>query len=138
MLKQINVLSEELYDKENSPEKISSLKQSIIQKKGFLEELNKKERELEKIFFLNKSEINLNQKLMDDISKIDICPICKSKITKEHIHSISSEVQPKVISLKKQITESDKELKEIYLEMDSTKEEIKTLEAEFTKRDFDL
>ena len=95
LLKQINVLSEELYDKENSPAKISFLKQSIMQKKGFLEELNKKERELEKIFFLNSSEINSNQKLIDDISKIDICPVCKNKITKDHIHSISSEIQPK-------------------------------------------
>ena len=138
LLKQINVLSEELYDKETSTAKISFLKQSIMQKKGFLEELNKKERELEKIFFLNSSEINSNQKLIEDISKIDICPICKSKITKEHLHSISSEIQPKVISLKKQITDSDKELKEIYLEMNSAKEEIKTLETEFSKREFDL
>ena len=138
LLKQINVFSEELYDKETSTAKISLLKQSIMQKKGFLEELNKKERELEKIFFLNSSEINSNQKLIDDISKIDICPVCKSKITKEHVHSMSSEIQPKVISLKKQITDSDKELKEIYLEMVSVKEEIKALESEFSKREFDL
>ncbi|KHO54457.1 MAG: chromosome segregation protein, partial [archaeon GW2011_AR19] len=138
LLKQINVFSEELYDKETSTAKISLLKQSIMQKKGFLEELNKKERELEKIFFLNSSEINSNQKLIDDISKIDICPVCKSKITKEHVHSMSSEIQPKVISLKKQITDSDKELKEIYLEMVSAKEEIKALESEFSKREFDL
>ena len=138
LLKQINVLSDELYDKETSTAKISLLKQSIMQKKGFLEELNKKEREFEKIFFLNSSEINSNQKLIDDVSKIDICPVCKSKITKEHIHSISSEIQPKIISLKKQITNSDKELKEISLEMSSAKEEIKVLEAEFSKREFDL
>ena len=138
LLKQINVFSEELYDKETSTAKISLLKQSIMQKKGFLEELNKKERELEKIFFLNSSEINSNQKLIDDISKIDICPVCKSKITKEHVHSMSSEIQPKVISLKKQVTDSDKELKEIYLEMVSVKEEIKALESEFSKREFDL
>src|SRR3989344_882732 len=138
LLKQINVFSEELYDKETSTAKINLLKQSIIQKKGFVEELNKKERELEKIFFLNSSEINSNQKLIDDISKIDICPVCKSKITKGHIHLISSEIQPKIISLKKQITDSDKELKEIYLEMNSAKEEIKALESEFSKREFDL
>ncbi|MEK6817595.1 MAG: chromosome segregation SMC family protein [Nanoarchaeota archaeon] len=138
LLKQINVSSEELYDKGTSTAKISFLKQSLIQKRNFLEELNKKERELEKIFFLNKSEINSNQKLIDDISKIDTCPICKSKITKEHIHSISLEINPKVISLKKQITDSDKELKEVCLERDSVKEEIKALESEFSKREFDL
>ena len=40
--------------------------------------------------------------------------------------------------MKKQIADSDKELKAIYVEMNSTKEEIKTLEAEFSKREFDL
>ncbi len=138
MIKQINILSEELYDKETSISKINILKQSLTQKKDFLEELNKKERELEKIFFLNKSEINSSQKLIDDISKIDICPVCKNRITKEHIHSISSEVQPKIISLKTQITDADRELKETLLKRDSAKREIKDIEAELSKREFDL
>ncbi len=138
LLKQINVLSEELYDKETSPVKINILKNSLMQKRALLEELDKKERELEKLFFLSKSEINSSQKLIDDISKIDICPICKSKITKEHIHSISSEVQPKIISLKTQITDADKELKEALLKRDSAKREIKDIEAELSKREFDL
>ena len=138
LLKQINILSEELYDKETSIVKINSLKQALMQKKNFLEDLNKKERELEKIFFLNKSEINSSQKLIDDVSKIDICPVCKSKITEKHIHSISSEIQPKIIALKKQITDSDKELNEVYSKRDSVKEEIKALESELSKREFDL
>ena len=138
LIKQINVLSDELYDKETSPAKIHLLKQSFIQKKDFLENLNKKERELEKIFFLNKSEINSNQKLIEDLSKIDICPLCKNKITENHIHSISSEIQPKIMILKKQITDSDKELKEIYSKRDSVKEEIKNLEIDISKREFDL
>ena len=138
MLKQVNVLSEELYDKETSFEKIRILKSSLMQKINFLEELDKKERELEKLFFLSKSEINSSQRLIDDISKLDICPVCKSKITKEHIHSISSEVQPKIISLKTQITDADRELKEVLITKNSVKREIKEFEAELSKREFDL
>lgn len=138
LLKQIDSISGELYDKATSTEKINSLRNSLVQKKELLEELDKKERELEKIFFLNKSEINSSQKLIDDVSKIDICPVCKSKITQEHIHSISSEVQPKIISLKKQITDSDKELKEILIKRDSAKREIKDFESELSKREIDL
>ncbi len=138
LLKQINVLSDELYDKGTSIAKINSLKQILLQKKNFLEELNKKELELEKLFFLNKSEINSSQKLIDDISKIDICPVCKSKITKDHIHSISSEVQPKILALKKQITDSDKELNESYSKRALAKKEIEALEAELNKREFDI
>ncbi len=138
LLKQINILSGELYDKNTSIEKINLLRSSIIQKKELLDGLDKKERELEKIFFLNKSEINSSQKLIDDLSRIDICPICKSKITKDHIYSISSEVHPKIISLKKQITDSDRELKEVLLKRDSAKREIKDIETELSKREFDL
>lgn len=138
LLKQINVLSEELYDNETSTAKINLLRQSLMQKKELFEELNKKERELEKIFFLNKSEINSGQKLIDDISRIDICPVCKSKITKEHIHGISSEILPKIDLLKKQITDSDKEIKKIYSNKNSLKEEIKNIEEEISKRGFDL
>ena len=138
LLKQVNVLSEELYDKETSFEKIRILKSSLMQKINFLEELDKKERELEKLFFLSKSEINSSQRLIDDISKLDICPVCKSKITKEHIHSISSEVQPKIISLKTQITDADRELKEVLITKNSVKREIKEFEAELSKREFDL
>ncbi len=138
LLKQINILSEELYDRENSPAKISALKNSLAQKKAFLEEVGKKERELENLFLLNKSEINSSQKLIDDLSKIDICPVCKSKITKEHIHQISSDIHPKIASLKAQITGADKELKEATTKKESVKREIKDIEAELSKREFDL
>ena len=138
LLKQIDSLSKELFDKQTSREKIDSLKQVFAQKKELLEKLNKREREIEKISFLNESEIKSQNNLIEKISKIDICPVCKSKITENHIHSIKDETLPKVTSLKNQIVNSEKELKEICSKRDSTKKEIESFEEELSKRESDL
>ena len=64
LLKQINNLSSQLYDKNTSREKINLIKQTLAQKEEILNNLNKKERELEKILFLNNSEIEKQNKLL--------------------------------------------------------------------------
>src|SRR3989339_852058 len=70
-------------------------------------------KELEKVTYTNEYEIDKQEKLIENISKIDICPVCKSKVTKEHIHSIHEETIPRVSKLRKEIDESDKELSDI-------------------------
>ena len=56
---------------------------------------------------------NLN-KILKKISKLDICHICKSKITPKHMGEIREEIVPKIESLRKEIENADKELKIIY------------------------
>ena len=51
--------------------------------------------------------------LIPKISKLDICPLCKSKITEEHLSQIREEINPKLSSLKEDIQKADKELTEI-------------------------
>ena len=63
--------------------------------------LSKKEDELNKITYTREYEIQRHKKIMENISKMDICPLCKSKITEEHIGSIKDEVSPKITSFKK-------------------------------------
>ncbi len=138
LLKQINKVSEELYDKKTSIEKIDELRRLSLQKNHDLEKLNSREHELEKLSFLYESEIKNQDKLIEKISKIDICPVCKSKITKEHVHSINSEVHPKVLNLKKQIETFSKELKQNSSSRESLKNEIQKIHDELYKRESDL
>ncbi len=138
LLKQINILSGELYDKKTTNEKLEQLKQELAQKKELLENLNNRDRELEKISFANEAEIDKQNKLIDSISKIDVCPVCKTKITQEHVHSINLEVKPQINHLKKQISESDKELNDIYSKRDLLKQQIENISNEISKRESDL
>ena len=138
LLKQIKSFSRELFDRETSEEKLNTLKISLAEKKEFLDNLNKKEIELEKISGTNEYEVDKQNKLMEKISKMDVCPICKSKITTGHVESIHKDTLPRIENLKKEITDSDRKLNELYSQRDIIKEQIEQVVSEISKRESDL
>ncbi len=137
-LSQIKNLSKELFDRDSSTEKVENLRLLLSEKKALLGDLNRKEKELEKLSSTREYEIDKQNKLVNNISSMDICPICKSKITKDHVHSISKEASLKISSLQKQIQESDKALGEIYKKRDLLINDIEQINTEALKRESDL
>jgi chromosome segregation protein len=138
LLKQIKSFFKDLFDSKTKQEKVDALKLSLAEKKELLERLNKREIELEKISGTNEYEIDEQKKLMNKLSKMDMCPLCKNKITKLHMEEIYKEISPKIESLKKEIENSDKELGEIYSKRDMIKQEIEQTIFEISKRESDL
>ncbi len=138
LLRQIKSLYLELFDKNTNPKILNDLKFSLKEKESMLENLMKMEKELEKLSYANEAEINRQSKLIGKITKLDICPLCKNKITKEHINSIKQETLPRIDFLKKQIAESDKKLSEIYTKKEILKQDIEQINTEISKRESDL
>ena len=138
LLEQINSLAVDLFDKKTTLKKVDELKSSLFEKKDLLSDLEKREIKLEKISYANEIEIDNQNKLVEKISKIDICPLCKSKITERHLCSIKDEISPKLISLKKEIENSDKEIGGIYAKKEMLKNDIEQIESEISKRASDI
>lgn len=138
LLKQIKALYEELFDKKTNEVKVESLKLSLAQKKEILEDLNKREIKLERASSANENEIDKENKLIETISKMDICPVCKSKITEAHVHAINKETLPRLNVLKIDIEKADKELADIYSKRDFLNQDIDQLTSEISKRESDL
>lgn len=138
LLKQINSLGTELFDKKTTDKDVENLKLSLAEKKQLLEKLNRREMDLEKLTNRNEFEISEQNKLLEKISKMDICPLCKSKITEEHICSIREEVSPKIQSLTVQVESSDKELNELYGKRDMLNNALESIIEEISKRQGDL
>lgn len=138
LLKQIETLTLELFDKNTSRERLDFLKATLEEKKQILFELNRKEIELEKSSHTEEYEIDKQNKLLEKISKMDTCPLCKTRITEEHMKKIKSETMSKIDSLKKQMQESDKHLNEIYKKRDVLKGDIEQIYSEISKRESDL
>ena len=124
--------------KKTTKEKLISLKKTLSEKREILDKLNIREREIEKENYNSEHEIANLQKLTKDISKIDTCPLCKSKITYEHISSIKNETSPKIKDLEILISKHDKELNELYTKRDLLKEDITKISSEISKRESDL
>jgi chromosome segregation protein len=138
LLKQIKSTSQELFDSKINPEKINLLKLSVSEKKNMIERLKQREKMLDKLSSTGEYEINKQEKLIEKISKMDICPLCQSRITKEHIDSMHKEIHEKIESLQKEIENSDKELKEIYNRKSMLNQEIEQLTLEISRGNSDL
>lgn len=138
LLKQINFLSEKLYDKKTTKEKVEELKKNLDKKNELLDSINNREREIEKISFFNDSEIERQNKLIEKISKMEICPMCKNKITGDHIKHIWEEIMPKLESMKKESSDFAKESAEISSKKSLLDKEIESLYLEISKREEDL
>ena len=137
-LKQLENLSLELFDNKTDSNKLNELKLILNQKKESLENLKLRERELEKLIHTDEYEIENQKKMINKISSMDLCPLCRNKITGEHIGCIKKEVLPKIDSLKNEIDKFDKELTEIYSKKDLLNNDIDTLSSEILKRQSDL
>ncbi len=138
ILRQTSQISEELFDKKTDAKKIGELKSIIAEKRGEFDFLAEKESKMQKILFVDESEVEKNQKLVEKISKIDICPVCKSKITQSHVHSIENETGSEMSRLKKEIENCEKELGEIAKRKECLKKEMAEKNTEILKRESDL
>jgi len=138
LLKQMENLSNELFDKKTTPKVISELRVSLQQKKDTVIQSRKREMELEKVSHTNEYEISKQDKIIENIAKMDKCPLCKNKITPDHIHSIKDEVLPKVTALKKEISSSTQELADIKSKREIFAKEIEAMSEELSKRETDL
>ena len=138
LLKQIDSLSLELFDKKSDSQKLSELKRILIEKKQTLEEINSKEISIEKTINIDEHEAGKQKSLFDKVSKMDICPVCKSKITEQHIHDIKSETNQKMNSLDEEIKKFEKELNQIYEKRNLLKRDIEQISLEIVKRESDI
>jgi len=138
LLKQLDEISDELFDKNTDEDKLNSLKELFKEKTEDIKKLEKRRKELEIILHTNEKDISRHRKMLDKISKIDICPVCKSKITKDHIHSINSDSIIEIESLNEETDNSNKEILEIDKKEDALEKEIFELNSEILNRDSDM
>jgi chromosome segregation protein len=138
LVNQIKSTSKELFDKDTTADKVEKLRFILAEKKSLLESLGREEKELEKSSSTKEYEIDKQNKLVENISKMDLCPVCKSKITKDHVHHIHKDVSEKVSFLKKEIEEADKTLSEVYKKRDLLVEDINQITLEISRRDSDI
>jgi chromosome segregation protein len=138
LVKHMESTYRELFDRNSDAGKLENLRISMAEKKRILSELSKREIELEKISYSNEKEIEKSNHLIEKISKMDVCPVCKSKITANHVEHIHGEVLPRIVKLKEEIGNSDRELSDIYKKREVLSKDIEQISSEILKREGDM
>lgn len=105
-------------------------KKVLGETKKVLEEIEKKEKQYEKQISRSESELERNEAVKKKVSNLDICPLCQSKITEQHIHHVYETSEKSIIDAKEENEKAKLNLENIHNEK---KESKKVLEEEEQK-----
>ncbi len=86
----------ECKNEEEGNNKIKKLKSEVIEKEKLLGELRNKELKNEKNIGISEAEIEKAKSIESRVREIDICPLCQSKITQEHIKHVLDDADKKI------------------------------------------
>ena len=94
-------------------EALKKFKNSLDKGKEEVIELRKKEIENEKIISVAENEIKRNREIREKVEKIDVCPLCQSKMTESHVMHVFGDCDGKISAAGKRLEEIGEGLKEI-------------------------
>jgi len=117
---------------------LDSMKKSITEKKNSLSSFVTSELENEKSLSVFESEIRRYEEIKSKVSKIDICPLCQSKITKDHVSHVNKEADEKISKARELMLAVTKSLSEIKSNRDSLLKEVRALEEKISSANFEL
>ncbi|MEK6927674.1 MAG: LAGLIDADG family homing endonuclease [Nanoarchaeota archaeon] len=133
--KQLKYKGEEECNKE-----ISNVKSRVKEIRIELERISSTIMVNEKKISVSESEISKAEKVKGDVSKIDICPLCRSKITPDHINHVSEEQERTIISGNKIIYDSKNEIEtlsekrsKLYSELQTSENNLNSAEVELVR-----
>lgn len=115
ILKQIEEVSQKLTkkNKEECSKHLNSLKNSLVEYEKKISSLFNEELKNEKIISVAESEILRAEQIKSKVEKIDMCPLCQSKITKEHITHVFSDSDSKITHFKEKLNTAQHEISKI-------------------------
>ncbi len=90
--------------------------------------------EKEKISAVELNKINEAKKLKEKITELDVCPLCKTKITKEHINEIINYTKKTIDTSNKLIDDNYKNIIDIKDNINKLNEEISKQQSEINQR----
>jgi len=131
-------LSEINEDIDAVTKKLDELKNKHDENKSMVEKNHELILELEKNIFKEENEIIKQQKIKHDVSKIDVCPLCKTKITPEHVGHVIEDAERICEECDKKVIEMRKKLDELKDINSRLKAEIEEHSGIINKKEYDI
>jgi len=141
ILEKIEDLEREVKIKESSGqhrEEIDKLRINLEKNKKLILSNQDLLLEKEKIGAVESGKIEENEIVKGEVGKLDICPLCKTDISEDHIKEVVDHSNKKINASKKLIVESDKEIARLKEEINGLREKVSKQEEEVSDREVSL
>ncbi len=116
---------------ETHKEKIVLLKGVVEKNRGELDNNSKKNIENEKQIAILEKEMENQKKIQSQVSQLDICPLCKTKITPEHVSHVIGDA-------KNIMDSSQSKIKELFLSIKQTNDINEKLSEQLRKAENEI
>ena len=113
-------------------------KSQIEEIKNLILNSEKNQIEKEKRNAVFEQDIKRNSKLKQDITKLDICPLCKNKITEKHIEEVLLKANQKINSAKNEIEKNIAEKDKITNQISEEKQKLSKSENKLNEIEIDI
>ena len=140
ILNQIEQIEGEIKSKHTIAENqdlLIKLKQEIKLNKGQVTKFKEILLEKEKILAIKNQAIQEAEKIKLQVSKLDICPLCKTKMTEEHIKEVVEKSKNNINSANKIISETETKIKELKENIDNLHSKLSKQTSEVNIREID-
>lgn len=117
---------------------LEEIKAGMTNSRNKVNELNKRELEQEKIVSVSEMEITRAEEVKAKVGKIDVCPLCQSKITPGHVKHVFEDSDSKIRAAKESLDKTAHELDAIRAMRRKLIEEIKILEERRSSAEMEL
>jgi chromosome segregation protein len=137
---QINSLSESVTSQttQECETQISNTSKKIIEIESKLKTLNNSQLENEKLISILQSNIKRHENLKSKIPDSNTCPICQTKLTKDHISHVVEDANQKINSNNKKITEIKDIQKNLNQEHEDFSKNFLSLKETLTKKQSEI
>jgi chromosome segregation protein len=119
-------------------EKLTTLKSNLEKNKEQVLKLEQEILEKEKIFAVEEQKIEQADQIKSQVSKLDICPLCKTQITKEHIGHVVGRSNTDIEGSKRIIKETQIMIEENKRKLQEIKDIIARQAIEINTRNIDI
>lgn len=113
-------------------------KQQLSQSLSKIEEIESTKLSLEKNISISESQISELNSIKLQVSKIDVCPLCRSKITPEHLGHVYSDCDSKISKFSQSLESSRSELAKLSEEFVLAKKSIQELEQRISSTEIEI
>lgn len=114
------------------------LKQSIKDDEESLVKLENNLLEKEKEIAVRKQQIEKAEKIKSGVQKLDICPLCQTKMTPEHVKKVIEKSDISISKNKEKVSKFEKQIIEFENKINDTKKRISQQDSEINIREIDV
>ena len=84
------------------------------------------------------SKIEEHEKIKKEVSSLDTCPLCKTKITSEHVDHVASQAEKSISEIKSQIISIDSDIAHLSSKISASKRSFSDADAMFISKKIEL